>query len=196
MIEHLVVLLEEPSAEDFLREIIRKVVPKTVCVHFLVFEGKQDLEKQLPRRVRGWLQPNSRFFVMRDQDSGDCRQIKNRLVDLCVQAGRADAVVRIACRELESFFLGDLEAVAKAFNRPQIARHRHTAKYRNPDLLGSPVDELRKLVPGYQKREGARRISPFLNLEVNQSRSFIAVMAGLNKALNRPPDRPRRPDVT
>ena len=196
MIEHLVVLLEEPSAEDFLREIIRKVVPETVCVHFLVFEGKQDLEKQLPRRVRGWLQPNSRFFVMRDQDSGDCRQIKNRLVDLCVQAGRADAVVRIACRELESFFLGDLEAVAKAFNRPQIARHRQTAKYRNPDLLGSPVDELRKLVPGYQKREGARRISPFLNLEVNQSRSFIAVIAGLNKALNRPPDRPRRPDVT
>lgn len=181
MVEHLVVLLEEPSAEDFLRVVIPKVIPATVCVHFLVFEGKQDLEKQLPRRIRGWLQPNSRFFVMRDQDSDDCRRVKDRLVDLCVEAGRPDTLVRIACRELESFFLGDLEAVARAFNRPQIAAHRRTAKYRNPDLLGSPVDELRKLVPGYQKREGARRISPFLNLDVNQSRSFIAVMGGLNK---------------
>ncbi len=67
MIEHLVFLLEEPSAEDLLRGILPRLIPETVTPHFLVFEGKQDPEKQLPRRMRGWLRPNSRFIVMDPQ---------------------------------------------------------------------------------------------------------------------------------
>jgi len=103
MIEHVVFLLEEPSAQDFLQGVLPGLLPTGVTAHFLVFEGKQDLEKQLLKRLKGWLRPNSRFIIMRDQDSGDCRVIKQRLQALCAAAGRPDAVVRIACRELEAF---------------------------------------------------------------------------------------------
>ena len=83
MTENLVFFLEEPSARDFLEGILPRVLPAHVTPHFLVFEGKQDLEKQLVWRMKRWLRPNSRFVVMRDQDSGDCRAIKSRLLSLC-----------------------------------------------------------------------------------------------------------------
>jgi hypothetical protein len=91
VIEHVVFLLEEPSTQDFLQGILPSIFPNQITPHFLVFEGKQDLERQLPRRLKGWLRPNSRFIVMRDQDSGDCAVIKARLAGLCAAAGRPNA---------------------------------------------------------------------------------------------------------
>jgi len=126
-------------------------------------------------RMRHWLLPNSRFVVMRDQDSGDCREVKAGLVQRCVEAGRPDAVVRVACRELESFFVGDWQAVAQAFDKPALARLTGKATYRNPDLLGSPSGELGRHVPGYQKRDGARRIAPLVSAGRNTSRSYHAL---------------------
>lgn len=172
MIEHLVFLLEEPSAQDFLRGILPGIVPGGMTVHFFVFEGKQDLEKQLVRRLKGWLLPNSQFIVMRDQDSGDCLVIKQHLQTLCALASRPEAVVRIACRELETFFIGDWQAVAQAFGKPGLAAHDRKAKFRNPDVLGSPSQELRRAIPHYQKRDGARRIAAHLVPDRNRSHSF------------------------
>lgn len=71
-----------------------------------VFKGKQDLEKQLVKRLRGWRSPDTKFVVMRDQDAADCHDVKARLVELCRQAGKPETLVRVACRELESFFFG------------------------------------------------------------------------------------------
>jgi len=179
MIEHVVFLLEEPSAQDFLQGVLPGLLPTGVTAHFLVFEGKQDLEKQLLKRLKGWLRPNTRFIIMRDQDSGDCRVIKQRLQALCAAAGRPDAVVRIACRELEAFFVGDWQAIAQAFKKPALASHDGSAKYRDPDRLGSPSHELRRVLPAYQKREGARKIAPHLVPERNRSRSFQVLFGSL-----------------
>jgi len=179
MIEHVVFLLEEPSAQDFLQGVLPGLLPTGVTAHFLVFEGKQDLEKQLLKRLKGWLRPNSRFIIMRDQDSGDCRVIKQRLQALCAAAGRPDAVVRIACRELGAFFVGDWQAIAQAFKKPALASHDGSAKYRDPDRLGSPSHELRRVLPAYQKREGARKIAPHLVPERNRSRSFQVLFGSL-----------------
>ena len=154
-----VFFLEEPSAEDFLRGFLTSRTPADVTLYFQVFEGKQDLEKQLARRIRYWRLPNSQFLVMRDQDSGDCVQIKQRLRALCDEASRSEAVIRIACRELETFFVGDWEAVAAAFNKPALKAHARSAKFRAPDQLGSPSEELKRVLPFYGKRDGARRIS-------------------------------------
>lgn len=95
--------LEEPSAKEMLRGILPRLLPPGVTPRYLVFRGKQDLEKQLVKRLRGWRQPNTTFVVMRDQDSGDCKIIKEKLTNLCVEAGRDTALIRIACHELESF---------------------------------------------------------------------------------------------
>ncbi len=179
MIEHVVFLLEEPSAQDFLEGVLPIILPPEIERHFLVFEGKQDLEKQMVRRLRGWRRPNTRFVVMRDQDSGDCVAIKRKLQGLCATGGRTDAVVRIACREMEAFFVGDWHAVANAFGRPGLGDNDRRAKFRDPDLLGSPSKELMRLIPGYQKRSGARRISRHLNPSRNRSASFHALMRAL-----------------
>ena len=184
MIEHVVFLLEEPSAQDFLHGILPGLLPVHITPHFLVFEGKQDLEKHLTRRLRGWLRPNSHFLVMRDQDSGDCVQIKQRLKTLCTDAGKPDATIRIVCRELESFFIGDWDAVAEAFDKEALRPHAHKAKFRNPDALGSPSLELKRLIPHYQKRDGARRIAPRLVHARNKSYSFGVLIRSLQELAN------------
>lgn len=172
---HLVFLLEEPSAQDALEGFLPSILPGNAAVRYLVFEGKQDLEKRMVRTMRAWQQADARFVVLRDQDSGDCTVIKQSLLARCREAGREDrVVVRIACRELESWFVGDWTAVGQAFGLPKLAALERKAIYRSPDRLGSPVTELRKVIPTYQKRDGARRIGPHLKLESNRSRSFVA----------------------
>ncbi len=145
-----------------------------------MFEGKQDLEKNLTRRLRGWLAPESTFVVLRDQDAGDCKAVKARLVELVRQSGR-EALVRVACRELEAWVIGDLRAVAETFGVPPVAKDWSNAKYRQPDVLVRPVEELRRLVPFYQKIDGARRVGPLLDPERSQSPSFRAFYAGLER---------------
>lgn len=181
MIEHVVFLLEEPSAQDFLQAILPSLIPEDIQIHFLVFEGKQDLEKQLTRRLKAWLRPNTKFIVMRDQDSGDCVAIKQRLRNLCLEAKRPDATIRIACRELEAFFIGDWQAVANAYGKPRVAELDGKAKYRDPDRFGSPSRELASVIDGYQKRDGARRISVHLKPENNRSASFQVLFRTLSK---------------
>jgi hypothetical protein len=39
-------------------------------------EGKQDLEKSIPRELRAWREPAVRFCVLRDNDGSDCEALK------------------------------------------------------------------------------------------------------------------------
>ena len=75
----MVFLLEEPSAQAMLEGILPHLLPTDVIPRFLIFEGKQDLEKRLERRVHGWRAPGACFVVIRDKDRGDCRIIKQEL---------------------------------------------------------------------------------------------------------------------
>lgn len=169
----IVFLLEEPSAQDALEGLLPRILPANIDVKYLVFEGKQDLEKRMGRRIRGWLQPDSKFVVLRDQDSGDCRIIKERLVSLCSEIGQREVVIRIACRTLESWFVGDWDSVSAGFEQPRLAQLKRKAIYQDPDRLGNPVTELRKVIPDYQKRDGARRLGQLLDPTRNRSRSFV-----------------------
>lgn len=76
---NLVCMLEEPSAKEMLKAVLPKILPANVIVRYIVFEGKQDMEKRLESRVRGWNMPDSFFLIMRDQDSGDCIKIKKKI---------------------------------------------------------------------------------------------------------------------
>jgi hypothetical protein len=68
----IVFFLEEESAKALLERLFPLLIPKgsQVSPRFIVFEGKQDLEKQLPKKLRGYLNPRARFIVMRDQRPG------------------------------------------------------------------------------------------------------------------------------
>ncbi|CAK8725337.1 DUF4276 domain-containing protein [Candidatus Electrothrix laxa] len=169
----LVFFLEEPSAKEMLLGILPKILPEHVVPRFIVFEGKQDLEKQLVRKLKLWQLPDSRFIVLRDQDAGDCRKIKENLREKCKEAGRMDTIVRIACHELESFYLGDLQAVEKGLAMSGLAKRQNQRKFRQPDNLPNPARELTMLTKkSYQKIAGSRAIGRYLHPENNRSNSF------------------------
>ena len=178
----LIFLLEEPSAEEMLKGILPKVLPGDIYPEFKVFEGKQGLEKGLSRSLKAWRIPHCAFVVLRDQDSGDCHVAKQKLIDLCRQGKRERVLIRIACRELESFFLGDLAAVEKGLKIAGLARKQGNRKFREPDNLGNPSQELTRLTSGlYTKVAGSRAIGPHLRIEGNKSHSFNVLVGGIRK---------------
>ena len=176
----LVFFLEELSAKEMLNGILPKILPDNIQSRFVVFEGKQDLEKQLVRRLRLWRTPNCRFFVLRDQDSGDCRLIKRNLLNKCNEANKTNTIVRIACHELESFYLGDLHAVYKGLKLSGLSKLQNKRKYREPDNLLNPAQESVALTNNYyQKVSGSRAISKYLSLEENCSHSFNVLVKAI-----------------
>jgi len=175
-----VFMLEEASAKALIEGLLpRLTLPDSLSARYIVFEGKQDLEKQLERKLRLYQNPDAHFIIVRDQDSGDCKVVKERLVAKCRVAHKAEARVRIACRELESWYLADLSAVSHAFDVPHIAMRQEERKYRNPDILESPSHELKRLVPAYQKVSGSRAIAPCIDLDNVRSRSFHHFVASI-----------------
>ena len=183
----IVFLLEERSAETMLKELIKVNFPidhEKLSLIYIVYEGKQDLEKNLERAIKRWRTPETSFFVMRDQDAGDCQIIKEGLRSKCLNTGRSDVVIRIACRELESFYLGDLAAVEKGLELKGIARRQQNKKYREPDRLSNPSGVLEKLTKKqYQKIEGSRRIARNMSPEHNQSHSFNVFYRSLREMI-------------
>lgn len=88
----LVFMLEEPSARAMLQGLLPRIGINLPPVKYVVFEGKQDLEKQVGKRIRGYRNPKARFIVIRDQDSNnDCGALKAKLLGLCADGvgGRA-----------------------------------------------------------------------------------------------------------
>jgi hypothetical protein len=181
----LVFFLEEESAKALLEQLFPLLIPEgsRVRPRFIVFEGKQDLEKQLRKKLAGYLNRDARFIVMRDQDQGDCRTTKRSLAALCPASHRARTIVRIACRELESFYLGDLQAVESGLGVSGLAGKQNKAKFRDPDHLSSPSRELEKLTGNrYQKIAGSRAIAPHLDLRAPRSRSFYHLLQAIRNA--------------
>ena len=182
--KNLVCFLEEPSAKEMLMGILPRLLPDDIHCHYIVFEGKQDMDKQLGRKLRGWNKPESAFLVIRDQDSSDCKTVKQKLTDICCEAGKPGALIRIACHELESFYFGDLPAVEKGLAINELKRYGMKAKYRLPDKIENPCDELEKLTKNaYQHIAGSRLIGPFLDLDHNTSHSFNVLITGIRGLL-------------
>lgn len=180
----LVFLLEEPSAKAMLESLLPRMLKQDTLFRCIPFEGKQDLEKQLTRRIRAYQNERARFIVLRDQDSHpDCTAVKQGLLDLCDKSGKfARCLVRIACRELEAFYLADLQAVERALEIGGLTRHQSSRKFRSPDGLGSPSRELKTLTRNrYEKVAGSRAIGKHLQLDNARSASFRNLIAAIRR---------------
>ena len=180
MTAQVVFLLEEPSMREFLNGLLPRMTPNLSFV-LIAHEGKSDLEQSLPKKLRAWRTPGARFVVVRDQDSADCKQIKERLAALATDAGKADTIVRIACRELEAWLLGDPVGLARALGRRELDGIGTKEKFRDPDHLGSPSTELEHLLGSYSKTAGARAAGLHLHWETNSSRSFRGFVAAIQR---------------
>ncbi|MCP5250717.1 MAG: DUF4276 family protein [Burkholderiales bacterium] len=182
--KELVFLLEEISAKAMLESLLPRILHTDIHHRFIPFEGKQDMEKQLCKRLRGYLNPQTRFIVLRDLDSEpDCKKLKEKLTDYCQQAGQMNkTLIRIACRELESFYLADLEAVGKALSIPRLTSYQNKSRFRKPDLLPNPSRELATLTKDYyQKISGSNAIGQFLDPENTRSSSFYHLIQGIRR---------------
>lgn len=181
--KHLVFLLEELSARRFLESVMLRITP-SCRITYLHFEGKSDLEKNIVRKIKYWREPDSLFVILRDQDKGDCREIKSRIRKLCEESGKSDdCIIRMVCRELETFFLGELSAVELACSRKGLAKKfQGKEAFRNPDNIEKPSHKLDSLMAGnYVKTRDAEAIGRHISLElgVNTSPSFNCLLKSL-----------------
>jgi hypothetical protein len=186
----LVFCLEELSARAMLEALMPRLMnPENAPeIEYLTFKGKQHLHKNLLNKMSSWHKPNSFFIVLQDQDSNDCKILKQALNQLCKQSGQS-YTIRIACHELESYFLGDLAAVAKAFKMPSLEKQQTKSKYRNPDVLGNAAQELEKITQKqYRKVAGTRAIAHHLNLAPghNTSTSFRHLLQSIRAVIPTP----------
>ncbi|MCY4285477.1 MAG: DUF4276 family protein [Thiotrichales bacterium] len=117
-----------PSAESAVDTLLKQHEYTFQCIPH---EGKRDLVRSIPRKLRAWREPDVRFVVMRDQDGEGCHEVKSRLVAICRNAGRSDVLVRVVCRELEAWYLGEPEALARV---PEFGRALLSANCESGDF--------------------------------------------------------------
>ena len=189
--ERLEILVEETSMAEVLRVVVPKVLPEKWVLDVNCFirphEGKPDLQRSLPRKIRAASKRgySTGFIILQDQDSQDCRKLKSKLVDLCESARQANRAVsykvRIVCHELESWYLGDLAAVEKVFPRFHANKYRGKKRFRMPDGCINPKEELKRIVGDYAQIQTAREMAPNMDISGNRSRSFQCFIAGLRQ---------------
>lgn len=199
-VEHVEVLVEEPSMEVALRLLLPKML---YGASFEVYRHacKQQLLERLPQRLDAyakWLPESWRVVVVVDRDGDDCRGLKGELESMAEKAGlrtrsvsgggRYAVVNRLAIEELEAWYFGDWEAVRTAYPRVS-SRIPLRAGYRDPDAIAGGTWEaferaLQKagyFRTGLRKIEAARAIARHMTPGRNRSRSFQVLREALGE---------------
>ena len=199
---HLELLVEEPSMEVFLRELLPRILSADCDFEIHPFQGKLDLLGNLGNRLRGyaqWLPDDWRILVIVDRDDDDCRQLKQRLEDVASGANlrtRSQAggrpwqlVNRVVIEELEAWYFGDWEAVRSAYPRvsPTVPNQ---SRYRNPDSVrGGTWEAFERILKGrgyfrtgLRKMEAARTVAAYIDPARNRSHSFTKFRDALVEA--------------
>ncbi len=197
---HVEFLLEEPSAEAALIQLIPKLLPAEAVCGFHPFQGKRDLLAKLPARLRGystWQQRDLRIVILLDRDNDDCHILKRRVKRIVEESQfisshtRLDLespriLTRIAIEELEAWFLGDMTAIQAAY--PHVPCNLDKWRgLRNPDeIKGGTWEYLERILMKYgdhrgglEKTRAAREIAAFMEPSRNRSKSFQVFREGL-----------------
>ena len=197
---HIAFLVEEPSVEAALNNLVPAMVEDKASFSIHVYQGKQGLLRMLPDRLRGykrWLPEGWRVFVLIDEDRKDCHELKARLEQAARNAGLATksspgfdgkfrVVNRLAIEELEAWFFGDVPALLRAYPRLPANLDRK-AKYRDPDAIAGGTSEALERVlqragyyaGGMPKIQVAQETSRHMSAERNTSHSFQVFREGL-----------------
>lgn len=162
------------------------MLPRLGFVEFEIkhHRGKEDLITNLDKIVPTLSKPpqQKRIIVIIDQDKQGCKELKTRIV-VKMQKCACDYKVRIACYELESWFLGDMDAIAKCSPQFKPKSLQNKKKYRNIDSVEKPSNVIEKIVPQWKndyasKPKFAEKMAKIISLEPrnreqsNRSHSF------------------------
>ncbi len=198
-IEHVELLVEEPSMEAALRRLLPKVLGH-LTFEVYPHQCKDELLLRLPQRLRGysqrrksdsWFRDHCRIVVVIDRDDENCAELKRRLETMAEDAALATrsnakgnlytVANRLAIEELEAWYFGDWEAVRAAYPRVS-ASVPAQAKYRHPDAIAGGTWEAFERVlqkagyfsGGLRKVEAARTVAVHMEPSRNASPSFCA----------------------
>lgn len=178
----LVFILEEDSMRVFLEGARNRLpIPEETVIEFRVAEGYRDVRPLVRSTMRSWRQPNTRFVVLCDQDSADCRVRKDEILSAIPEHRRSEVLVRIVCRELEAWYFGDLGILSDRYRTFRQVQGR--ARFRSPDTLRQPSKQIVELT-GLGKTQLAKDLGPILDLEHNRSHSLRVFLSGLRELLN------------
>ena len=169
-----------------LRNLLPKLFPDfREYEHWLIIhhQGRSDLERSYPIKMKAWREPGVRFIILRDNDGADCLVLKQKLVAK-IPNNAPEYLVRIVCQELESWFLGDLAAVAAAY--PAAARHQQfkSLSRSDPDQLTNASDLIRQLTGTQTKIGRAGEIAKQMQPANNRSTSFQVFVNGLSRLIS------------
>ena len=199
------VLVEEQSCERALQVLLPKIVPGTPF-NIRTFEGKQDLLRRLPNRLRGYVAWNRdgvdrKIVVVVDRDDDDCQELKTRIEQLFASAGfatltagrsgvPAHACTRVVVQHLEAWLVGDLPALRTVYPKIPETLDRQS-RYRDPDAVpGGAWRALERLLAdkGYatrlEKVKTAGAIAPHMDVENNRSASFCTFRDGVRRLVD------------
>lgn len=184
------ILVEEPSMENVLNIILPQILPDGYELGVNCFvrphQGKTDLQKSIPTKVTAYQHfPSTvRLIVIQDQDSNDCVVLKQGLIDL-IQAQNLyqPHLVRIACKELENWYLGDMQAIEAVYPTFKAKTHQRKAKYRHSDNIFG-ADDLERQIKDFSKGYASKNIPKNMILDKNTSPSFNHLISGVQRFLN------------
>lgn len=212
---HFEILVEDASGATFLRAVMRRILETEGEGHtFRIFPYKglghvpkglnprsdpsrRILLDQLPRLLSGYGKAlrgqEAAVVIVVDQDQRPCEDLKAELLSLWEACDpRPLALFRIAIEEIESWLLGDREAIERAY---PAARKRVLDGYVQDSVCGTwevLADAVHPTGSTGLKREGwvrvgqakgewAGRIAPFLDVEHNGSKSFQVFRDGVRR---------------
>jgi hypothetical protein len=181
-------LTEESSIKNVFEIILPKILPQDVSFNIYPHQGKQDLENAMKKTVPSISKiPGAKILVAMDQDEADCLEVKRKLLEIMAGKCHCEASVRIICKELESWFLGDIQAIEKAFPGFKMQQYAGKSELRNVDGLSKPSHHLLRMIPEYSNRErlpkldASQKIAPYLDIEHNRSVSFNQTISAIKK---------------
>jgi len=185
----LYVLTEEPSIKNILEMVLPQILPQNISFRILVHQGKNDLEKALTEKIASLSRiGGAKILITIDQDANDCKLLKQRLTNLMNENCNCDYKIRIVCKELESWLLGDLSAIEKAYPRFKSAVFAKKTQIRDVDKIkGKPSDFLLRIIPEYRDREKlpklefSKKVAPFMDITNNTSSSFNHTIDAIKK---------------
>ena len=121
------------------------------------------------------------MLILQDQDSVDCIALMQKIIKLIDDNCQGlNYLVRIACKELENWYLGDSKAVEKVHAKSKASKFIEKAKFRFPDRLNG-AEEMRHLSKDFGKVNSAREIAKIISIDENKSTSFNHFCSGLIK---------------
>lgn len=184
------ILTEEPSMEYFLRGLLPRILPADYALDINCFirphSGKSDLQKSIPKKMRAYPRFGYpiKVLIIHDQDSNNCVELKDALVDLTnLTIHDIPCVVRIACKELENWYLGDFFSLERIYSEIDASKETRKAKFRNPDHVFG-ANEIEKLTNRFSKTVTAREIGSIIDIAGNKSQSFQHFVSGISKLIS------------